>query len=56
MISLQLRLPEDVRDWVRAQAGRSERSQNAQIVWLLRQHMAANAAQPRDDERPRLDN
>lgn len=57
MISLQLRLPEDVKAWLALEAHRNERSQNAQIVWILRQAMAAQAAEtsvPAGDESPNL--
>lgn len=37
--SLMLRLPADVKGWVADQAQQSERSQNSQIVWLIRQAM-----------------
>lgn len=38
--SLMLRLPADVKAWLFEQAERNERSQNGQMVWLLRQAMA----------------
>jgi hypothetical protein len=50
MISLQLRLPEEVRDWVRSGAEREGRSQNSQVVWLLRQAMAASAVEQQREE------
>jgi hypothetical protein len=42
VINMQLRLPIDVRDWVAAQAAANQRSQNAQIAWVLRQSMEAD--------------
>lgn len=45
MISLQLRLPIDVRDWIAAEAERTERSQNGMIVWLLRRAMTQEPAE-----------
>lgn len=39
-VKSQLRLPADVKAWVADQAAQHERSQNSQIVWLLRQAMA----------------
>ena len=50
MIKTQLRLPDEVKVWVEQEAARSERSQNAQIIWALRQQMAANAAQTQCEE------
>ncbi len=45
MIKTQLRLPEEVQNWVKGEAERHERSQNSQIIWALRQQMAAQAAE-----------
>lgn len=39
VIVMQLRLPQEVRDWVAKEAERTERSQNGMIVWLLKQAM-----------------
>lgn len=48
MIKTQLRIPEEVQAWVKGEAERHERSQNAQIIWALRQQMAAQAVENRD--------
>jgi hypothetical protein len=48
MIKTQLRLPEEVQAWVKGEAERNERSQNAQIVWALRQLMAGQAVDQRE--------
>lgn len=50
MASFPLRLPDEVKNWVTAQAARSERSQNAEIVWILRREMAAMAAEQQREE------
>lgn len=50
MIKTQLRMPEEVKAWVEGEAGRNERSQNAQIIWALRQQMTASAAKPQREE------
>lgn len=44
MIDLRLRLPEEVKQWIEAEATRHQRSQNGQIIWILRQQMAATTA------------
>lgn len=51
--SLMLRLPADVKGWIAQQAEQNERSQNSQIVWLLRQAMATKTAFAFDDGRTR---
>lgn len=49
MSKSQLRLPEEVKAWVVGEAVRNERSQNGQIVWALRQAMAAQAAETSEE-------
>jgi len=44
MIKSQVRLPDEVKAWLDREATRHERSMNAQIVWALKQVMAAQAA------------
>ena len=39
MKETQLRLPDDISDWVTAQAKREVRSINGQIVWCVRKVM-----------------
>lgn len=36
-----LRMPEDVKQWIEAQATKNMRSQNAEIVFILREAMKA---------------
>lgn len=48
MIDLRLRLPDDVKAWIEQEAGRNARSQNSQIIWILREAMAAQAVENRD--------
>jgi hypothetical protein len=43
-MTFPLRMPDDVKAWVMATATQQGRSQNSQIVWVLRQAMAATAA------------
>lgn len=50
MIKTQLRLPEEVKAWVEDEARRNERSQNAEIIWALRQQMTARAALQQREE------
>ncbi|MVW64537.1 Arc family DNA-binding protein [Massilia sp. NEAU-DD11] len=38
-IKFQLRLPEDVRAWLEADAERNDRSMNGQVVAILRERM-----------------
>lgn len=39
MRDFRLRLPDDVKAWLEADAKRHERSQNGHLIWLLRQCM-----------------
>lgn len=50
MSELRLRMPTEVKAWVEAEASRTTRSQNGLIVWVLRQQMAATAAEPNREE------
>jgi hypothetical protein len=46
MIKTQLRVPEEVWAWAQHEASRNGRSTNAEVVQVLRQAMAAQAAEP----------
>lgn len=48
MANLRLRLPEDVKVWIEAEAARTQRSQNGLIIWILRENMAAQAVDQRE--------
>jgi len=41
---MRIRLPEDVKEWLINRAGRNIRSQTAEITFILRMEMAAEAA------------
>jgi hypothetical protein len=50
VIKTQLRVPEEVKAWIDREAERNDRSLNGQIVWALKQQMAASAAEPHREE------
>lgn len=43
-VKIQLRLPVDVRDWLKVDAKSHERSMNGQMVAMLKEMMAVSAA------------
>ncbi len=42
----RIRLPQDVENWLRLEAPLNERSQNAQIVFVIREAMRRNEKAP----------
>jgi hypothetical protein len=51
MKETQLRLPDDVSDWITTQAKREVRSINGQIVWCVRKVMGEQIAQRKAQQR-----
>lgn len=41
---MRIRLPEDVKDWIEAEAARNMRTQNAEVVIAIREKMATAGA------------
>lgn len=48
---LQLRLPQDMKEWLKEDAARNSRSMNGQVLAALRELMKAQAPETQTDQR-----